>query len=65
MGIKSYRLKISIKKRIREKQITIIKKGTKVDIKNQILRDKIKKKSFKIKYITIKRLRIKFDIINK
>jgi hypothetical protein len=65
MGIKSYRLKISIKKRIREKQITIIKKGTKVDIKNQILRDKIKKTSFKIKYITIKRLRIKFDIINK
>jgi hypothetical protein len=30
MGIKSYRLKISIKKRIREKQITIIKKGPKL-----------------------------------
>jgi len=50
---------------IREKQITIIKIRTKVDIKiklNQILRDKIKKKT---KYIAIKSLRIKFDIISK
>jgi hypothetical protein len=31
---------------------------------NQILKDEIKKK-FKIKYIEIKRLRAKFDIINK
>jgi hypothetical protein len=39
--------KISIKKIIREKQITIIKIWTKVNIKiklNQILRDEIKKK---------------------
>ena len=43
--------KISIKKIIREKQITIIKIWTKVNIKiklNQILRDEIKKKSKKI-----------------
>ena len=45
MGIKSYRLKISIKKRIREKQIK--KMRTKVDIKNPILRDKIEKKVLK------------------
>jgi uncharacterized protein with gpF-like domain len=42
---------------------------TKVNIKiklNQIIRDKIeKKKRFKIKYITIKSLRTKFDIISK
>jgi len=44
---------------------------TKVDIKvklNQILRDEIEKqiqKRIKTKYIAIKRLRIKFDIINK
>ena len=40
----------------------------KVDIKiklNQILRDEIEKKRFKTKYITIKSLRIKFDIISK
>jgi hypothetical protein len=42
--------------------------GSKVDIKikfNQILEDEIEKKRFKTKYIAIKRLRIKFDIINK
>jgi hypothetical protein len=42
---------------IREKQITIIKIRTKVDIKiklNQILRDKIEKQIFKKKYIAIK-----------
>jgi hypothetical protein len=41
--------KISIKKIIREKQITIIKIWTKVNIKiklNQILRDEIKKKIY-------------------
>jgi hypothetical protein len=40
---------------------------TKVNIKiklNQILRDKIKKKRFKIKYIAIKSLRIKFNVIS-
>jgi hypothetical protein len=50
---------------IREKQITIIKM---INIKiklNQILRDKIKKKRFKTKYIAIKSLRIKFNVINK
>jgi len=50
---------------IREKQITIIKM---INIKiklNQILRDKIKKKRFKTKYIAIKNLRIKFNVINK
>ena len=53
---------------IREKKITIIKIRTKVDIKiksNQILRDEIEKKRFKTKYIAIKSLRTKFDIINK
>jgi hypothetical protein len=53
---------------IREKQITIIKMRTKVNIKiksNQILRDKIEKKEIQTKYILIKSLRIKFDIINK
>ena len=52
---------------IREKQITIIKIKTKVDIKiklNQISNDEIEKK-IKTKYIAIKRLRTKFDIINK
>jgi hypothetical protein len=47
MRTKSDRKKISIKKMIREKQITIIKIRTKVDIKiklNQILRDEIEKK---------------------
>jgi hypothetical protein len=42
--------KISIKKRIREKQITIIKMRTKVNIKiklNQILRGEIEKKDSK------------------
>jgi hypothetical protein len=46
MRTKSDRLKISIKKMIREKQITIMKIRAKVDIKiklNQILRDEIKK----------------------
>jgi len=40
----------------------------KVDIKiklNQILRDEIEKKIFKTKYIAIKCLRTKFDIISK
>jgi hypothetical protein len=53
---------------IREKKITIIKIRTKVDIKiksNQILRDEIEKKRFKTKYIAIKSLRTKFDIISK
>jgi len=53
---------------IREKQITIIKIKIKINIKiksNQILRDKIKKKRFKTKYIVIKSLRIKFNIISK
>jgi hypothetical protein len=60
MRIKSNRWKISIKKTIREKQITIKKnKNT-----NQILRDKIKKK-IKTKYITVKRLRTEFNITNK
>ena len=51
---------------IREKQITIIKIKIKVDIKiklNQILRDEIEKKKFKINYIAIKSLRTKFNII--
>jgi hypothetical protein len=59
---------MSIKKIIREKKITIIKIRTKVDIKiklDQILRNEIEKKRFKIKYITIKSLKTKFDIINK
>jgi hypothetical protein len=49
-------------------QITIIKIKTKVNIKiklNQILRGEIEQKKFKTKYIAIKRLRIKFFIINK
>jgi regulation of enolase protein 1 (concanavalin A-like superfamily) len=68
MRTKSDWYKISIKKKIREKQITIKRMGSKVDIKikfNQILEDEIEKKRFKTKYIAIKRLRIKFDIINK
>jgi hypothetical protein len=68
MRTKFDRYKISIKKKIREKQITIKRMGSKVDIKikfNQILEDEIEKKRFKTKYIAIKRLRIKFDIINK
>jgi hypothetical protein len=51
---------------IREKQITIIKIRIKVNIKiklNQILRDEIKK--IQTKYISIKSLRTKFDIISK
>ena len=32
---------------------------------NQILRDEIEKKKFQTKYIKIKSLRIKFDIISK
>jgi hypothetical protein len=53
---------------IREKQITIIKMRIKVDIKiklYQIVRDEIEKKRFKTKYIAIKSLKTKFDIINK
>jgi len=53
---------------IREKQITIKKMRTRVNIKiklNQILGDKIEKKRFKTRYIAIKSLRIKFDIISK
>jgi hypothetical protein len=53
---------------IRKKQITIIKMRTKIDIKiklNQIIRDEIKKKRFKTRYIAIRSLRIKFDIISK
>jgi hypothetical protein len=68
MGTKFDKLKILIKKIIREKQITIIKIKTKVNIKiklNQILRGEIEQKKFKTKYIAIKRLRIKFFIINK
>jgi hypothetical protein len=52
---------------IRKRQITIIKIRTKIDIKiklNQLLRNEIEKKS-KTKYIAIKSLKIKFDIINK
>ena len=54
-------------KMLREKQITIIKMRTKIDIKiklNQILKNKTEKKRFKTKYIAIKSLRIKFDIIS-
>jgi hypothetical protein len=53
---------------IREKQITIIKMRIKIDIKiklNQILSEGIEKKRFKTKYIAIKSLRTKFDIISK
>jgi hypothetical protein len=53
---------------IREKQIKIIKIRTKVNMKiksNSILKDEIKKKRFKTKYIAIKSLKTKFDIINK
>jgi len=52
MRTKSDREKNSIKKMIREKQITIIKIRTKVDIKiklNQILRDEIEKKKIQNK----------------
>jgi hypothetical protein len=52
MRTKSDGEKISIKKMIREKQITIIKIRTKVDIKiklNQILRDEIEKKKIQNK----------------
>ena len=43
---------------------------TRVNIKiklNQVIRNEIEKniKKFKIKYITVKRLRTKFDMINK
>jgi len=53
---------------IREKQIKIIKIRIKVDIKinlHQIQRYEIEKKRFKTKYIAIKSLKTKFDIINK
>ena len=65
MWTKFDRYKISIKKKIREKQITIKRMGSKVDIKIKFQRMKLKKQRFKTKYIAIKRLRIKFDIINK
>jgi len=48
-------------------QITIIKIRIEVGIKiklYQILRNEIKKKRFKTKYITIKSLRTKFDIFS-
>jgi hypothetical protein len=48
--------------------MTIIKIKTKVNIKiklNQILRNKIIKKKIQTKYISIKSLRTKFDIISK
>jgi len=50
---------------IKEKKITNIKIKTKVDIKiklNQILRDKIKKKRFKTKYIAIYNQKFKNQI---
>jgi hypothetical protein len=50
---------------IREKQITIIKMRTKVNIKNQILRDGIENNIQNKIYIAIKSLKTKFDIINK
>jgi len=51
---------------IREKQITIIKMRTKVNIKIKFLRDEIEKKNIQNNiYIVTKSLRIKFDIINK
>ena len=53
---------------IRKKQITIIKMRTKVNITiklNQILKGKIKKTKIQTKYISIKNLRIKFNIISK
>jgi hypothetical protein len=59
--------KFQLKKIIREKQITIIKMRTKVNIKiklNQILRDEIKKQ-IQTKYISIKSLSTKFDVISK
>jgi hypothetical protein len=59
--------KFQLKKMIIEKQITIIKIRNKIDIKiklNQILRDEIEKK-IKTKYIAIKNLRTKSDIIGK
>jgi len=65
MRTKFDRYKFLIKKMI--KKITIIKMRTKVNIKiklNQNLKDEIKKK-IQTKYISIKNLRIKFDIISK
>jgi hypothetical protein len=62
LRIKSDKEKISIKKRMREKnnkKKIKIKIGIKIKL-NQILRNEILKK-----IITIKRLRTKFDIINK
>jgi hypothetical protein len=56
-----------MKKITRKKQIIIIKIKIKVDIKiklNQILRGEIEKK-IKTKYIAIKSLMIKIDIISK
>jgi hypothetical protein len=41
-----------------------IKINTKIKL-NQILRDEIEKKRIQTKYISIKSLRIKFDIISK
>jgi hypothetical protein len=57
-----------IKKIRREKQtiIKIIKIKTNIKIKlNQVLWNKIEKKKNQTKYIVIKKLKIKFSIINK
>jgi hypothetical protein len=50
---------------IREKQITIIKIRIKIDTKIKFEGMKMKKRRFKTKYIAIKSLRTKFDIISK
>jgi hypothetical protein len=50
---------------IREKQITIIKIRTKVNIKIKFLRMKLKTNIQNKIYIAIKSLRTKFDIISK
>ena len=65
MRTKSDRQKISLKKMIREKQITIIKIRIKIDTKIKFEGMKMKKRRFKTKYIAIKSLRTKFDIISK
>ena len=65
MRTKSDRQKISLKKMIREKQITIIKIRIKIDTKIKFEWMKLKKRRFKTKYIAIKSLRTKFDIISK
>jgi hypothetical protein len=50
---------------IRAKQITIIKIRIKIDTKINIEGMKLKKRRFKTKYVAIKSLRTKFDIISK